>query len=532
MTEETKPSPRFGSKSELEGVESQGGSITLKEPSEAVRIDSRGGRDDVTKDVNPVPWYKMHAVAITYVSIAVISLFMRLFRIGYSSGGTPVFDEKHYVIQGWQTIMNSGMENNPTYGLVVHPPLGKWLISLGEMIFGYTPLGWRFMSAIAGVIVVLATTFIVHRLTKQLSLAILTAIIINIEGTVLVMSRTSMLDIFVLMFTMLAVVCAVMEITSDIKDMPWIYQPWLLGAGVMSGLAMSVKISGVYTPAIMGVVMVFAALLSKNNKGKRFSPKEAVKALGSGLIYFLVVPLTIFISVWFIPWVSEESSVYRHASQAGNAEHPFSGFWSEHLPQSVQNFLSYQIGIMKFHSELKTNSETPKDELHPWESKPLDWLYGSKPMLFYDEKTGDMSEQVRLLGNPVIWMLTVALVILGIFFLFKSRDRIVWAIALGGFAIGYLPWLAMYERQMYFFYATAYAPFLSIMFAMMLYEFSKPLMKKFGLSTAKALSLVSAIPVTVSIAFFAYFSPWYYHIPLTKEHIESMIWFDSWESNN
>ena len=38
---------------------------------------------------------------------------------------------------------------------MVHPPLGKWLIALGEQAFGNNELGWRFPAAIAGTLMVL-----------------------------------------------------------------------------------------------------------------------------------------------------------------------------------------------------------------------------------------------------------------------------------------------------------------------------------------------------------------------------------------
>ena len=69
--------------------------------------------------------------------------------------GTPIFDEKHYAPQAWQVLHNHGVEDNPGYGLVVHPPVGKQLIAIGEALFGYNGLGWRFSGAVCGVILVL-----------------------------------------------------------------------------------------------------------------------------------------------------------------------------------------------------------------------------------------------------------------------------------------------------------------------------------------------------------------------------------------
>ena len=64
---------------------------------------------------------------------ALVAASVRFAGLGSpTDGGTPVFDEKHYVPQAWQMLRNGGVEDNPGFELVVHPPLGKQLIALGE----------------------------------------------------------------------------------------------------------------------------------------------------------------------------------------------------------------------------------------------------------------------------------------------------------------------------------------------------------------------------------------------------------------
>ncbi len=58
-------------------------------------------------------------------------------------------------------------DNPPGYGLVVHPPVGKQLIAVGEALFGYNGWGWRFSSAVAGTVLVLLVVRIVRRLTRS-----------------------------------------------------------------------------------------------------------------------------------------------------------------------------------------------------------------------------------------------------------------------------------------------------------------------------------------------------------------------------
>ena len=100
-----------------------------------------------------VPWTQRDTVSTVVIGfLAVFTRFVGL--TSARSNGTPVFDEKHYVPQAWDIARSwfnpvlGGIESNPGYGLVVHPPLAKRLEALGEMVFGYTPLGWRFVAAL------------------------------------------------------------------------------------------------------------------------------------------------------------------------------------------------------------------------------------------------------------------------------------------------------------------------------------------------------------------------------------------------
>ena len=93
----------------------------------------------------------------TFVVLGIVAALTRFIGLAAKTdNGTPLFDEKHYVPQAWQILestrdpISSGIEDNPGYGLIVHPPVAKQVIALGEWIFGYSPMGWRFMSAVCG----------------------------------------------------------------------------------------------------------------------------------------------------------------------------------------------------------------------------------------------------------------------------------------------------------------------------------------------------------------------------------------------
>src|SRR5690348_14331348 len=90
-------------------------------------------------------------------------------RIGY------IFDEQYYACDA-KSLVTYGVEHSTSSNgafctttgdpaFVVHPPLGKWFIGLGEKLFGFTPFGWRFAAAMFGTLTVLLVIRIGRRMT-------------------------------------------------------------------------------------------------------------------------------------------------------------------------------------------------------------------------------------------------------------------------------------------------------------------------------------------------------------------------------
>ena len=77
---------------------------------------------------------------ITTIILTIIGGLTRLWDVGGATdNGTPLFDEKYYAVHAAEVLRNNGVEDNQGYGVVVHPPLGKQLLGLGEHLLGYTP---------------------------------------------------------------------------------------------------------------------------------------------------------------------------------------------------------------------------------------------------------------------------------------------------------------------------------------------------------------------------------------------------------
>jgi len=78
--------------------------------------------------------------AIAPIVIALISLALRVVNLG--SIKSFIFDEVYYV-DGARDLLKYGVEvsgSKPEF--IVHPPLGKWMIASGIIVFGDNPFGW------------------------------------------------------------------------------------------------------------------------------------------------------------------------------------------------------------------------------------------------------------------------------------------------------------------------------------------------------------------------------------------------------
>ena len=85
--------------------------------------------------------------------------------------------------------LDLGFEYNRGYTFIVHPPLGKWFIAIGEYLFGYNSLGWRFPSAVAGTLAVVLLARLVRRMTRSTLLGLVAGLLLALDGLRFALSR-------------------------------------------------------------------------------------------------------------------------------------------------------------------------------------------------------------------------------------------------------------------------------------------------------------------------------------------------------
>lgn len=392
---------------------------------------------------------------------------------------TPIFDEKHYAPQAWQAITSGRfIADDPGFGLIVHPPVGKWMIGIGEWLFGYTPLGWRFMAAVCGTLLIFMVVRTARRLSRSTLIGGLAGLLLVADGLTMVSSRVALLDIFLVFFGFAAFSMLIADrdqmrrrfqraaAEGRIADSP--YGPrlgfrwWRFSAGIMLGLACGVKWSGLYFLAgLVLMTLVFDYCNRRAYRVQRPLRGTLARDLFPGGISLGVLPILVYLGT-FWAWFSSETAVYRYeVHNAIGADGPFG--W---IPAAWRSLFHYQATVLQFHAQL-TNSN---GNYHPWESKPWTWPMGLRPMLYAyraDESTGVCGDgpcvrAVMAIGTPALVWLAIPVVAWALWKTIVKRD---WAYATATlmYFVTYLPWFLDLDRQMYYFYGLTLMPFYAIM---------------------------------------------------------------------
>ncbi|QGU06778.1 putative dolichyl-phosphate-mannose--protein mannosyltransferase [Corynebacterium occultum] len=508
------------------------------------------GRAAQVSPPNPRTHQWSRADTISTALIGLLAVITRFFWLGRAeSGGTPVFDEKHYVPQAWDMVESwvnpliGGIESNPGYGLVVHPPLAKQLIALGEMIFGYSPWGWRLMTALFGVATVLMIMALTRRLSNSWQVASIAGLLAVFDGVLLITSRFGMLDIFQVFFIVAAAWALIrdhQQVRQRFHD-AWLqgmmgesrYGPrlgfrwWRFTTGIFLGLALGVKWSGLYYIAFFGLLSVFTDLALRRRYGVPHPVlgalfRDTIPALGS----LVLLPALLYLWSWRA-WFASETSVYRHAKTDGTIPEDS---WLQALPEAAAGWLHYHLSVLEFHGSLTTSG----GHSHPWDSKPWSWLVAGRPILYSSDTdmecaAGTCREMIFLFGTPAIWWLTIPALLWGLWSLVIRRQR-AFLLPLVAFAAGFLPWLAGYDRQMYFFYAAALVPFTIVLIALacgQLWGEGKKL-KSQQLAHMTWGSVAVCAYLALVVAMFFYWLPIFYGIQISDAHYFDIMWLPSW----
>ena len=438
------------------------------------------------------------------LGIGLLAFVIRV--IGVERPHAVVFDETYYAKDAWSLLRfgyegtwGSGEVANPQVLLgdassldaagsfIAHPPVGKWLIALGEAMFGLGPFGWRFMAVVFGALLVVATIRLARRLSRSLLVGAIAGVMLTLDGLAFTMSRIALLDIFQATFLVAGVAALVADrdehrhrladamearglttLGGAFGPLLW-WRPWRWTAGVLFGLATAVKWNSLYVVAVFGILTVLWDVGARRLAGAGFRSWTAL--LREGVLAFVSIVVTGFV-VYVASWAGWLASSRAWGRDWGrnNPDHP----WVAAFGEPLASLLHYHREIFSFHT-----GDYIRGQEHAYDAHPAGWLLMLRPTSFHSENDIGAGTQgcppgsekcvavITGMGTPILWWMAAAALVVALIWWLGGRD---WrfGVPVLGVAALYLPWFASADRPVFFFYAVTIIPFSTIALAMAL----------------------------------------------------------------
>ncbi|MEU6068506.1 phospholipid carrier-dependent glycosyltransferase [Streptomyces sp. NPDC047082] len=498
--------------------------------------------------------------------VTLMAGLMRFWHLG--SPKAVIFDETYYAKDAW-ALVHRGFEVNwdknandlilqkaghvgipADAAYVVHPPVGKYVIGLGELIFGFDPFGWRFMTALLGTLSVLLLCRIGRRIFRSTFLGCLAGALMAVDGLHFVMSRTSLLDGVLMFFVLAAFGCLVIDrdksreklaaalpMDADGRVRPdahvgdglrlgW--RPWRWAAGLLLGLAIGTKWNGLYILAAFCVMALLWDVGARKVAGARH-PYRAVLKHDTGITFLATVPVAISVYLFsWIGWILSPTDGTGGYFRNWAATDGKGGSWT-FLPDWLRSLWHYEHEVYEFHVGLSSP--------HTYQSNPWSWIVLGRPVSYFYESPSPGADgcpadagqkcarEVLAIGTPLLWWAACFAILYVLWRWAFRRDWRAGAIACG-IAAGYLPWFMYQERTIFLFYAVVFVPFLCLAVAMLIGAIIGP---PGSSDTRRVIGSAGAGVLVLLIAWnFIYFWPLYTGTAIPIDSWRSRMWLDTW----
>lgn len=360
-----------------------------------------------------------------------------LLRVTPMNEGAKFLVDEQDSIETDQTHMNSAYFDESYFGpsfiemqdgLQVaemdHPPVGRLMIGIGMSVFGRSPLGFRFMQATFGILMLPLIYYFARALFNSKKWAGLAAIVLSLDFLHYTQTRIGTLDAFLVFFILAMYTFLFFFKISETRRSRFTY---LALSGFFMGLAIGTKWSACYAAAGMAL-LYFIWLFGDLRKGTVEEKKERINETIWCVITFVVLPATIYI-LSYIPYVNTLSS-------------------DTGLLKGVVDHARQMFG---YHTGSSTNYE------HPYSSKWWTWFLALKPVFYYYKSVPE-TVYIYGTGNPMVWGLGLLGCFYSLFQGIRKTDIKPLVIAIGYFS-QLIPWLFI-TRDTFLYHYFPLIPFL------------------------------------------------------------------------
>lgn len=376
------------------------------------------------------------------------------------------FDEIYFA----RTAYNY-LNNEETYEWT-HPPLGKMIQAIPIILFNkMAPFYYRLMGNIAGIIMIFIMYLLGIELFKKRKWAIVSSLLMFFETSHFVQTRMGTVDSFLILFIMLAIYFMIRHITKKETK----YNLFL--SGLFFGLSMCVKWTGALGGMALAIIYFYDFIKNKRN---------IKKTLSYGTIYFVIIPLIIYTSIYFI--YPKNRVAYTDSYKA---------------------IIDQTEMMYNYHSKLTDD--------HFFSSDWYTWPISYKPVWYYEQEYSYVTKgTITAIGNIAIWWLGIIAVLYLPYRIIKKKELESIILLITVLSL-WLPYIFI-GRVMFLYHYFPVVPFITLAVVKLLKDIEEKTKKTF----------IVPIYLTIVIGFFIIYYPVISGTPVSKHYIDSLKLLESW----
>ncbi len=450
------------------------------------------------------------------------------------------FDEIYYARTAYEYI----------HGINVyewtHPPLGKLIITIPIMLFGFSPFTYRLMGNIFGILFIPVMYILAKRIFKNRKWALLAGLIMMFDNFHFVHTRIALIDGFQVLFILLSVLFMKEYLDLGKKDEFKKKAINLLLSGIFIGLAIDTKWNALYVG--LGLAIVFFVHLFKEyhiNLIKFFKENISINRVINILTVLIFIPFVFYYLIFVI--------IGKGASNLAILVYYFVvfSFAFVHIAMSISKdvnlikllfvciisfilipiliyFLSYLLfpgvsyydgtvsGVLKMNG-MMYNYHSTLDATHPFSSSWYSWPVMATPVWFYTGGTlSGLYITITDIGNPAIWWCGVVSLIYLVINAIKKKDKN--SIFLLIFILSTIVPYIFIGRLMFMYHYFITLPFIMlgiVSFIKWITERIKNDRVYYGYIALIIFTFILFYPITSGM-------------PISSEYVESLKWLSSW----
>lgn len=386
-----------------------------------------------------------------------------------------------------------------------HPPLGKVFISIGMLIFGVNPFGWRIMGTLFGIAMIPFIYLFAKKLLKKTWVSTIVCAIFAFDFMHFTQTRIATIDVFVTFFIILMYYFMYQYYEMSFYDTS--LKKTFIPLG-LCGIAMGFGVASKWTGAYAGVglaILFFITLYRRYQEYKIALSNPAGSTNGIEhkhiidsffinvrktilfcCIFFVVIPIVIY-TLSYIPFNDGQGSGL------------------------ITRMIKNAFGMYDYHSKV--------DATHPFSSWWYEWPTIVRPIWYYSGTVSSkVSEGISAFGNPLVWWTGIPAFVYMIYLVVKKKDEKALFLSISYLA-QYLPWILV-TRIVFIYHYFPSVPFVALMIGYSIYDIVNrhPKYKK----------VAYAYTVLVIILFIMFY-PVLSGQPVNKDYVSTWLrWFESW----